>query len=154
MLEGVVIVVVSLTTGEHSHDGGVTCGIVCAVGAFANGVTKRVNEKGAVLNANDAENSGKKESTKRANAAIPEVAEEGGEDQADDQTDPVYVFMLPHDESVAAQVTDVIHWRFWLQLEHQPADVGPDKALGDIVRVVIVIDMFMVAAMVGRPIEA
>ncbi len=64
------------------------------------------------------------------------------------------VFILPHDELVLAQVVDVVHRRLWVELEHQPTDVRPHEALGNVVGVLVVIDVLVVAAVVGRPVEA
>ena len=61
------------------------------------------------------------------------------------------VTVLPHDERIFFQVGDVIEWRFRPELEQQPPDVGVEEALGDIVGIFIVIDMFMVPPMVARP---
>ena len=41
----------------------------------------------------------------------------------------------------------------WQELEQQPANVGVEKTFGDVVRVFVVIDMFMMAAMFARPHE-
>jgi hypothetical protein len=85
---------------------------------------------------------------------VPRVAENRRNDETHDQADPVDVFILPHDELVLAQVVDVVHRRLGIQLEHQPADVRPHEALGNVIGILVVIDVLVVAAVVGRPVEA
>ncbi len=59
--------------------------------------------------------------------------------------------MLPHHERIFFQIGHVIEGRLWQELEQQPANVGVKKTFGDVVRVFVVIDMFMMAAMFARP---
>ena len=59
--------------------------------------------------------------------------------------------MLPHDQRVFLQVGNVIEGRLWPEFKQQPADVSVEKTFADVVRVFIVIDMFMMAAMVACP---
>ena len=40
VLERVVVVVVALATGEDSHDCAITCGVLCVVRAFADGMAE------------------------------------------------------------------------------------------------------------------
>ena len=39
----------------------------------------------------------------------------------------------------------------WQKFEQQPADMGVEKTFGDIVRIFVVIDMFMMSAMFAGP---
>ena len=71
-----------------------------------------------------------------------------------DQADPMDVAVLPHHQLVLAQIVDVVHRRLGIELEHQPADVRPHETFGDIVGVLVMIDVLVVAAVVGRPVEA
>src|SRR5262245_3660498 len=59
--------------------------------------------------------------------------------------------MLPHDQRIFLQVGNVIEGLLWPEFKQQPADVSVEKTLADVVRVFIVIDMFMMAAMVACP---
>src|SRR5262245_40688818 len=61
------------------------------------------------------------------------------------------VSMLPHYQRIFLQIGDVIEWRLRLELEQHPADVSMKKTFGDIVRVVVVVDMLMMPAMIARP---
>jgi hypothetical protein len=75
------------------------------------------------------------------------------ENEGDQRGDPVDVAMLPHDERIPLQVGHVVERREWLELKHQPADVGVKEPLGDAVRVFVVIDMLVVGAVLGGPKE-
>ena len=59
--------------------------------------------------------------------------------------------MLPHDQRIFLEIGYIIEGRFWLELEQQPADVGVEKTFADVVRIFIVVDMFMMAAMIAYP---
>ena len=59
--------------------------------------------------------------------------------------------MLPHDQWIFFQVGHVIERWFWPQLEQHPANVRVEKTFSDIVRISVVIDMFMMSAMVTCP---
>ena len=59
--------------------------------------------------------------------------------------------MLPHDQRIFLEIGYVIERRLWPELEQEPANVGVEKSFGDVVRVLVVIDMFMVPAMFARP---
>jgi len=59
--------------------------------------------------------------------------------------------MLPHYQGIFLQIGHVIEWRLRLKLEQHPADVRMKKTFADIVRVFVVVDMFMVPAMIARP---
>ena len=59
--------------------------------------------------------------------------------------------MLPHDEFVLLQVLNVVQWRNWLELEHEPAHMGPEEALGDVIGVLVGIDVLVVLAVLGAP---
>lgn len=64
------------------------------------------------------------------------------------------VFVLPDDELVLAEVGDVVHRRFGIELEEQPTDVRPEEALGNVIGVLVMIHVLVVAAMVGSPVKA
>ena len=56
--------------------------------------------------------------------------------------------MLPHDERVTFQIVDVIHRLLRAEFEKQPSDVGPDETLRDVIRVLFMVDVFVVFAVV------
>ena len=59
--------------------------------------------------------------------------------------------MLPHHQLIFLQIGHVIERRLRPELEQQPADVRVEKTFADVVRVLVMIDMFMMAAMIARP---
>ncbi len=63
------------------------------------------------------------------------------------------VFVLPHDEFVFAEVGDVVDGRLGIEFEEQPADVSPEETFRDIIGIFVVVDVFVVAAVVGGPVQ-
>jgi hypothetical protein len=63
------------------------------------------------------------------------------------------ILMLPKNQRIFLQVGYVIKWRPGIEFEHQPADVGVKKTLGDAIRIFIVIDMLMMRAVLASPEE-
>ena len=61
------------------------------------------------------------------------------------------VAMLPHHQSVFFQIVYVIERRLREELEQKPPNVRVEKALADVVRIFLVIDVFVMAAMFARP---
>jgi len=71
----------------------------------------------------------------------------------DEGSDPLDVAVLPHDEGVGFEVLDVGDGRLRLEAEEEPADMGVEEALGDIVRVFVFIHVLVVDTVVGGPIQ-
>jgi len=61
--------------------------------------------------------------------------------------------MLPHDERILLQVRHIVERRWGVELKHEPADMSMEKTLADAVRVIVVIDIFVVIAMFASPEE-
>ncbi len=61
------------------------------------------------------------------------------------------VFVLPHHQLILFQIVDVIERRWRREFEQEPPDVRMEKPLVDVVRVLVVIDMFMMRAVFARP---
>lgn len=59
--------------------------------------------------------------------------------------------MLPHDEAVFFQIVYVIERRLGEELEEEPSNVRVEKALADVVRIFVVIDVLVMPAMLARP---
>lgn len=154
VLERVVVVVVALATGEDSHNGAIACGVLCVVRAFADGMAERVNKEGAVLNDNDAENAGEQEA---AEGVLPSRLNHVGKcsrnNNTQDEADPVHILVLPHAELVPHKIIDVIDGLLWPHLENEPSNVSPHEPFGNIIRIIIVVDVFMMFAVIGGPIK-
>ena len=89
--------------------------------------------------------------TECADPPVPERAEQGRQNKTHKHRKRMNVSMLPHYQRIFLQIGHVIEWRLRLELEQHPADVRMKKSFGDIVRVVFVVDMFMMPAMIARP---
>ena len=63
------------------------------------------------------------------------------------------MIMLPPSEAIFLQITHPSERGIWCATEEEPTDVGMKKTTRNIVGVVIMIDKFMMATVVGRPRE-
>ena len=59
--------------------------------------------------------------------------------------------ILPHDETIFMKILDVVNGRGGLEFEHEPAHMGPEEALGNVVRIVVGVDVLVVLAVFGTP---
>ena len=116
-------------------------------------MTEGVNAKGAVLQNDHAENAGNQESAQGRSPAAPGIADRGRQSERDQRANQMDVPVLPPDQWILLQVRHVVEGGRWIKFEQQPADVGVEKALGDTVRVIVVIDVFVVAPMFASPQE-
>jgi hypothetical protein len=112
-----------------------------------------IDAKGAMLEANDACDAAEEEAAEGAEGTGMEPAEAGGKAEADDDGDVIDVFVLEADHPVAVEIDDVIERRGRIEFEEEPADVGMEEALADVVGIFLVIDELVVAAMLGAPEE-
>ena len=160
VLELVVIVVIAFAEGEEGHDGAVPRTVAGGVWLATKHVAEGVDEKRAMLGDHDAADAGDKESTECAgpwvhsHLKIPKVAECHRNDDPDDEADPVHILVLPHDQFVFPEVGDIVHRWLRIELEKQPTDVRPEEALGDIIGIFVMVDVFVMEAVIGRPVEA
>lgn len=104
-----------------------------------------------MLQENDAGHAGDQESAERSLPTVPPKTENYRRDEANENGDPLNISILPADKLVPLQVGHVVVGLIRIQFENKPADVRVEKAFRDIIRVVVVIDMLMVAAMFARP---
>ena len=148
-----MIVVVALAEGEKRHEPAVPRAATVRVGLVAKGVAGRVNEERAVLHRHHAGHPAEEEATQETlPAAHDRQAKQGGEQEAHDHADPLHVAVLPRDELVLLEVSDVaVVLVVGLELEEQPADVREEEALADRVRVVVVVDVLVVLAVFAGP---
>lgn len=107
-----------------------------------------------MLNDEYSENSIDEESSESALSTIPEESESGGKTETDGDADPLPVSVLPHDEFIFSEVGHIIHGENGFQSEEEPADVGVEKALRNIIGIIIVIHVFMVSSVITAPFEA
>ena len=76
-----------------------------------------------------------------------------GSTNATQDRDQLHVAVLPHHELVLLQIAHVLVSDIRAKLEHQPADMGVEKALRDIVRILVVIDVLVMRPMFAAPHE-
>ena len=60
-------------------------------------------------------------------------------------------FILPHNKTIFFEVLHIIHGAVGFEFEHKPTHVRPEKTLGNIIGVIVGIDMFMVSSMFRTP---
>ena len=116
-------------------------------------VAKRIDTKGGVLKHYDTEHARYKKGAEGRFPASPHKADTRREHEGDQDGNQMNIAILPSQERILSQVSNVIEVRFGLNLEHQPAHVGVKEALLDTIRIVIVIHMLVVAAMFTGPKE-
>jgi hypothetical protein len=148
-----VIVVVALTEGEKRHYETVTSAATAGVRTLTNAVTETVDKEGALLNDKNAQGSHDEKSSEGSHGATPKVTEGGWQNEANEKGNEFVVLVLPHHELVLAKVRHVVQGRLGVHFEKNPANVGPKKAILNIVRVIVIVGVLMVATMVGSPIE-
>src|SRR5256885_4589446 len=112
-----------------------------------------VNEKGGVLCRHDAGNPADQETAEGADPAVVEEPCDCRQDKADEDGEEMNVAMLPAHERVPLEIRDVIQGRLGIELEKDPTHVGMEKTFLDIVRIVVVVGVFVVPAMIARPLE-
>ena len=99
-------------------------------------------------NSRDATN---EKTSQRAEPPIPEKTSQRWQTKAHQHREQMNMSMLPHHQRVFLQIGYVIERRFWPELEQKPADVRMKKSFADVVRIFVMIDMFMMPAMLARP---
>lgn len=104
-----------------------------------------------MLQDNDSRNSRDQESAECSLPAIPQKAEYRGDAKTHQNRDRLNMSVLPGDELVFLQIGHVVVGLVRLQFEKQPPNVRVKEAFRNAIRVIVMIDMFVVAAMFARP---
>ena len=110
-----------------------------------------IDAEGAMLEEDDAGDAGDEEAAEGSHGAAVDPAGNGREDEADDDGDELNVTMLKAYEGIAVEIGNVIERGLGIDLEEEPADVGMEKALADVVGVFLVVDELVVAAVLRAP---
>src|SRR5947199_8841801 len=148
MLKFVVIIMITFAEGKQGHEKRVARAAFCRIRLPAHGVTCGVDQERAVLEYHYFCDTTDEKCAERADPAIPQGAEHCGQNKTHEHSEQMNMAMLPHDQRIFLQVGYIIERWLWPQLEQHPADVRVEKTFGDIVRISVVIDMFMMPAMV------
>jgi hypothetical protein len=61
--------------------------------------------------------------------------------------------VLPHAELVPHKIIDVIDRLLWPHLENEPSNVRPHEPFGNIIRIIIMVNVLMMFAVIGGPIK-
>ena len=104
-----------------------------------------------MLQHNNSRNPRDQESTERSLPSIPQKAEDGRDTEADQDSDPLDVSILPANELIFLQVGYVVVRLIGLQLEKQPTDMREKEPFRNTVRIIVMIHMLMMTPMFARP---
>jgi hypothetical protein len=114
-------------------------------------VAGAVNEKGAVLQGNDARDPGQEKGPEGAAPPVPSKAKQGRKNKAHPDSNPLDIAILPDNEAIALQVRHIVVRFGGIQFENEPANVGEEEAFRNAVGIIIVIDVLVMAAMFAGP---
>ena len=104
-----------------------------------------------MLKHDDFSHAADEKTTESADPTVPEPAEQSRQTKTHQHSEQMNMSMLPCYQGIFFQIGHVIDRRLRPQLEQKPAHVRMEKSFGDIVRVFVVIDVFMMPAMLARP---
>ena len=151
MLKFMVIIVIALAKRKQRHEKRVAGAASCRVRLTSHGVAGGVNQEGTVLEHDNFCDATNQKTSQRAEPAIPEKTSQRWQTKAHQHREQVNISMLPHDQRIFLQIGHIIERRLRPELEQQPPDMRVEKTFGDVVRVFLVIDMFMMATMLAGP---
>ena len=83
-----------------------------------------------------------------------EITDEGRDPKTYNKRNEVYPFKLPHHQFIFFEVSHIVKGSFWLKLEHEPSHVCPEKPFGDVIWIIICINMLVMPSMLGTPPES
>ena len=104
-----------------------------------------------MLEHDDFRHASNQKTSERADPTVPHRANHCRQNKTHQHGEKMNMSMLPHHEAVFFQIGHIIERRLRPELEQQPADVRVKETFRDVVRIFVMIDMFMVAAMLARP---
>jgi hypothetical protein len=104
-----------------------------------------------VLENDDAGHSRNEERAKGRNPTTPEKSDGRREDKGYHRGEPVNIAILPDDQGILLQIRYIVVGRRRIEFKQEPPDMGVEESLGDAIRIVFVVNVFMVTAMFARP---
>ena len=104
-----------------------------------------------MLEHNDFSYAADQKSAQCSDPAIPERPDYSRQSKTHQDREHMNVAMLPHHQRIFFQIGYVIKGRLRPQLKQQPANVRMKKSFADVVGIVVMIDMFVVPAVIARP---
>src|SRR5262249_22706431 len=151
VLKLVVIIMVAFAEGKQRHEKRVARAAPRGIRLTPEGMASRVDQKCAVLQHDNFCDTADEKTAQRAYPSVPEPAGQRWQTNTYHHREQMNISMLPHHQWIPLQIGHVIEWRFRPQLAKEPADVRMEKSFADIVRVFLVIDVFVMPAMIARP---
>ncbi len=112
-----------------------------------------VDEESGVLRRYDAGDAADQQTAEGADPAVIKKSGDRRQDKPDKHGKDMNVTMLPAHERVSVEIRHVVQGGLRVELEKDPTHVGVEKTFADVVRIVVVVNVLMVAAMVARPLE-
>ena len=148
-----VIIMIALAESEDRHDPAVARTATIRVRLAANGMAKRVDEKSHMLHCGHPGHTGEQETAQCAQPARMQKTKQSGHEESEAHRDQSVIFILQHEEPVLAQILNVVERWLGIEFEENPAHVGVPKTLGNIIRIIGVIDMFVMPAVIRNPVH-
>ena len=142
---------VAFAEGKQRHEKRVARAASRGIRLAPEGMAGRVDQERAVLNHDNFGHAADEKTTERADPAVPERAEQSRQTKTHQHGEQMNMSMLPHHQRIFFQIGHVIDRRLRPELEQKPADVRMKKSFADVVRIFVVIDVFMMPAMIARP---
>ena len=117
-------------------------------------MAERINKEGRLLHENNSKSANNKEASKRSNhAAHREVTNDGRENQPCHKGNEDIEFVLKTNQRITTEIFHVVHRLLGIELEKNPTDMRPKEALGNVIRILIVVGVLVVTPMIGSPVE-
>ena len=146
--EFVVEVVVALADGDKSSDPVVAGRRLAVIRGVAKVVGERVDGESGVVHKDKAADACIEKGTADV---VPQVADEGGEDETEEEHDREVVLVLEADDRVVVEVRDADRTGTAARLEDHPADMSPEEAGVCAVRVEVSVGVAVVRAVTTGP---
>ena len=148
--ELVMKVVIAFTESDESGDDVVAGRVAVVKWLVAEPVGERVDAEGGLLDEEDTEDASIDESAKVV--APAETSNESGEDKAHEEDNLEIIFVLPNDDGVLVEITDIgTADPLWVLLHDHPTEVGVEQALADRVWVLVGIGVAVMGTVVTSP---
>ena len=151
VLKLMVIVVIAFAESEEGQEKRIARAALLRIRLPPDGVTGAVDEEGAMLQDDHACHARDEKGAERSPPSVPKKADHDRDEEADHDRDQLDVSMLPADQLVSLKVADVIQGMIGMQFEKEPTDMGVKETFRDAVGIVVVIDVFVMTAMLARP---
>jgi DNA replication initiation complex subunit (GINS family) len=146
----VVKVVITLAKSDESCDEVITGRVAVIEGLVTEPVSQRVDAESSLLNEADTENASVNETTKPV--IEHETTEAGGEDKTHEDDTLQVVLVLPNDDGVLVEISDIgTASTLRVLLEHHPSEVRVQEALANRVGIILSVGITVVSSVATGP---